>query len=106
MVKPSQVLQTYSNKTTAQEGKTDGINEQAEKENEQPGKTTTHSVMGSKFMKEKEVKKLLCSERSKNRKNLLSAASKESWASKHASFCLSPFPIEMMRCKKLADFFF
>ncbi|MCI4387527.1 hypothetical protein PGIGA_G00075170 [Pangasianodon gigas] len=98
MSKKSQVLQTSSVQAIVQERRIDGIIEQAEKENEQPGKTTTHSVTGSKFMEEKEVSEVLGSEQSKSRKNLLSPASpKESWASKHTSSRISPFSIEKMR---------
>ncbi|XP_053096825.1 synaptonemal complex protein 2 isoform X1 [Pangasianodon hypophthalmus] len=98
MSKKSQVLQTSSVQAIVQERKVDGIIEQAEKENQQPGKTTTHSVTSSKFMEEKEVSEVLGSEQSKSRKNLLSPAStKESWASKHTSSRISPFSIEKMR---------
>ncbi|MCJ8741771.1 hypothetical protein PDJAM_G00074410 [Pangasius djambal] len=95
--KKSQVLQTSSVQATVQERKIDGIIEQAEKENEQPGKPTTHSVTGGKFMEEKEVSEVLGSEQSKSRKNLLSSTTKESWASKHTSSRISPFSIEKMR---------
>lgn len=101
----SQVLQTSSVQATGQEGKVNGITKKAKKENEQPGKNTTHSVTGSKFMEEREVSEVLGSEQSKNRKNLLSPAStKESWASKYTSFCISPFSIEKIRSKKLATY--
>lgn len=98
----SQVLQNSSVQGIVQEGQINSINKQAGKENEQPGKTTTCSVTGSKFMEEKEPSEVLGSEQSKNRKNLLiRVPTKESWVSEHTSFCLSPFSIEKMRCKKL-----
>ncbi|KAF4078301.1 hypothetical protein AMELA_G00197710 [Ameiurus melas] len=94
----SQVLQTSSVQAMGQEGKVNGITEKAKKANKQPGKTTTRSVTGSKFMEDREVSEVLGSEQSKNRKNLLSPAStKESRASKYTSFCISPFSIEKIR---------
>lgn len=88
-----------------EEGKIEGIIEQATKENGQPGKTSTHSVTGSKFMEQKEVREVLGSERSKKRKYLLTPTStKNSWVSKYTSFSFSPFSIEKMRCKKLAPY--
>ncbi|XP_053498982.1 synaptonemal complex protein 2 isoform X5 [Ictalurus furcatus] len=105
MSKKSQVLHTSSVQATGQEGKVNGITKKAKKENEQPGKNTTHSVTGSKFMEDREVSEVLGSEQSKNRKNLLSPAStKESWASKYTSFGISPFSIEKIRSKKLATY--
>ncbi|XP_060750729.1 synaptonemal complex protein 2 isoform X2 [Tachysurus vachellii] len=85
----------------AQEEKIDGIIEQAEKKKETPGISTTHPVTNGKFMEEKEVSEILGSEWSKNRKNLLSPVlTKETWASKNTSFCLSPLSIEKKRSEK------
>ncbi|KAK3519185.1 hypothetical protein QTP70_022139 [Hemibagrus guttatus] len=83
-----------------QEGKTGGIIEQAEKEKETPGITTTHPVTSGKFMEENDVSEILGSERLKRigrRKFLSPVSTKESWASKSTSFRLSPFSIEKMR---------
>lgn len=85
-----------------QEGKISGSIEQAEKENKQPGKNTTHLVTGGK-----EVKTLLKSESSKNRKSLLSPVpTKESWASKNTPFDFSPFSIEKMRSENLSSYLY
>ncbi|XP_047663150.1 synaptonemal complex protein 2 isoform X5 [Tachysurus fulvidraco] len=85
----------------AQEGKIDGIIEQSEKKKETPGITTTHPVTNDNFLEEKGVSEILGSEWSKNRKNLLSPVlTKETWASKNTSFCLSPLSIEKKRSEE------
>ncbi|GAA6104240.1 synaptonemal complex protein 2 isoform X2 [Tachysurus ichikawai] len=90
-----------TSQAVAQEGKIDGIIEQAEKKKETPGITTTHPVTNGTFMEEKAVSEILGSEWSKNRKNLLSPVlTKETWASKNTSFCLSPLSIEKKRSEE------
>ncbi|XP_046725421.1 synaptonemal complex protein 2 isoform X5 [Silurus meridionalis] len=94
----SQVLQKSSVQDIVQEEKIDGIIAQVEKGNEQPENTPTHSETGRKFIEQKDVSEVSGFEQSKNMNKLLSPAStKEFGASKHTSFCLSPFSIEKMR---------
>ncbi|XP_053339367.1 synaptonemal complex protein 2 [Clarias gariepinus] len=93
-----QVLQSSSVQGIVQERNKDIHSDQTDKENKQPGKYSTHSVMGSKLMEKKEVSEVLGFKQSLNKKKVLSSTStKQSWASKRTDFYCSPFSIEKMR---------
>lgn len=84
----------------------DGVAEQPEKNERQPGKTTTHSDTDNKLTETKEVSKVLPLEQSLNTKKTPAPQQtpqelRKGFAAKLSSFGPSPFSIEKMRCTKL-----